>query len=77
MIRFLLYECAIGHNQLNASENSLLMWAIGNKHCEAVKEMLFFDYLLYGKEYTTMERKKKTHYGYLLSAHDEKKINSM
>ncbi|GAB66698.1 hypothetical protein PCYB_094820 [Plasmodium cynomolgi strain B] len=69
MIRFLLYECAIGHNQLNASGNSPLMWAIQNKHCEAVKEVLLFDYLLYSKEYTTD--------GYQLSAHVKNKINSM
>ncbi|GAB69579.1 hypothetical protein PCYB_003280 [Plasmodium cynomolgi strain B] len=59
MIRFLLYEYAIGHNQLNASGNSPLMWVIHNKHCEAVKEVLVFDYLLYIKEYTTVERKNK------------------
>ncbi|GAB69728.1 hypothetical protein PCYB_004770 [Plasmodium cynomolgi strain B] len=59
MIRFLLYEFAIGHNQLNASGNSPLIWTIQNKHCESVKEVLLFDYLLCSKEYTTMEREKK------------------
>ncbi|ANQ08260.1 Uncharacterized protein PCOAH_00027630 [Plasmodium coatneyi] len=92
MIRFLLYECAIGHNQLNASGNSPLMWAIQNKHCEAVKEVLLFDYLLYSKEYTTVERKKNELYEhmkedflpmslmkeeYKLNAHVKNKINSM
>ncbi|GAB69564.1 hypothetical protein PCYB_003130 [Plasmodium cynomolgi strain B] len=69
MIPFLLYECIIGHNQLNASGNSPLMWAIQNKHCEAVKEVLLFDYLLYSEEYTTN--------GYQLCAHVKNKINSM
>lgn len=92
MIRFLLYECAIGHNQLNASGNSPLMWAIQNKHYEAVKEVLLFDYLLYSKEYTTVERKKNELYEnmredfshsslvkeeYQLSVHAKNKINSM
>ncbi|EUD67273.1 hypothetical protein C922_02423 [Plasmodium inui San Antonio 1] len=92
MIRFLLYECTIGHNQVNTSGNSPLMWAIQNKHCEAVKEVLLFDYLLYRKEYTAVERKKNELYehmrkdfleihlvkdGYQLSAHVKNKINSM
>lgn len=92
MIRFLLYECAIGHNQLNASGNSPLMWAIQNKHSEAVKEVLLFDYLLCSKEYNTVERKKNELYEhmrkdflqtslvkdeYQLSAHVKNKINSM
>ncbi|KJP85871.1 hypothetical protein AK88_04519 [Plasmodium fragile] len=92
MIRFLLYECAIGHNQLNASRNSPLMWAIQNKHYEAVKEVLLFDYILYSKEYTRVEGKNNELYEhmkkdffeisrvkdeYQLSAHVKNKINSM
>ncbi|GAB69559.1 hypothetical protein PCYB_003080 [Plasmodium cynomolgi strain B] len=92
MIRFLLYECAIGHNKLKASGNSALISTIQNKHGESVKEVLLFDYFLYSKEYTTMERNKNELYehmrkyflqispvkhGYQLSAHVKNKMNWM
>ncbi|GAB66700.1 hypothetical protein PCYB_094840, partial [Plasmodium cynomolgi strain B] len=82
MIRFLLYECAIGHNQLNASGNSPLMWAIQNKHCEAVKEKRIYHS---GKKKTKLYEHMRKDFlqislvkdGYQLSAHVKNKINSM
>ncbi|CRG96477.1 methyltransferase, putative [Plasmodium gallinaceum] len=90
MILFLLYECSINYNQLNNNGNTPLLWAIQNKHYEAVKEILFFDYFLNKNEYLSIEKKKNDLYenmrdikndflkeNYKLTSYIKKKIQSI
>ncbi|GAB69664.1 hypothetical protein PCYB_004130, partial [Plasmodium cynomolgi strain B] len=80
MIRFMLYECEIGHKQLNDSGNSPLMWAIQYKHCEAQriyhsgkkKKTKLYDHMR--KNFLKISLVKD---GYQLSVHVKNKINSM
>ncbi|GAB69472.1 hypothetical protein PCYB_002210, partial [Plasmodium cynomolgi strain B] len=73
-------ECAIGHNQLNSSGNSPLMWAIQNKHCGAVKEQRIYHCGKKKNELHENMRKDLLQMSllkdeYQLSAHVKNKIN--
>ncbi|CRH00298.1 methyltransferase, putative [Plasmodium relictum] len=90
MILFLLYECSIDYNHFNSNGNTPLLWAIQNKHYEAIKELLFFDYYLNKNEYLSIEKKKNDLYenmrdikndflkkNYKLNSDIKKKIHSI
>ncbi|GAB69776.1 hypothetical protein PCYB_005250, partial [Plasmodium cynomolgi strain B] len=76
MIRFLLYECVIGHNQLNANGNDPLMWVMQNKHCETnipqwKEKNKLYEHMK--KDFMEISLVKDR---YQLSAHVKNKINS-